>query len=81
MADRGNPQRKPSKPIKPSLAVDLSRNRDETFKAHGKSASVGEVLDTIWHMYRAHGAPLKKFHAKNFVPARCKPCFPRLPAH
>jgi hypothetical protein len=62
-------------------SLELSCNRHEAFKTQGEPVSIGEVLDAIWHMYRAHGAPLAKFHAKHFVPARCKPCFPRLPAH
>jgi hypothetical protein len=67
MADRRNPQKIVKEVIRPSLAVDLSRNRPETLKAQDESVSIGEVLDAIWHMYRAHGAPLAKFHAKNFV--------------
>src|ERR1700722_3115382 len=56
-----------------------SRSRHETFKAHGKSVSVGEVLDAIWYMYRAHRAPLAKFHAKNFVSRALQAKFPAPP--
>jgi hypothetical protein len=47
MADRANPQKKAKEVIKLSLAVDLSRNRPETFKSQGESVSIGEVLDAI----------------------------------
>ena len=67
MADRGNPQKKAKRAIKPSLAVDLSRNRHEAFKAQGQSVSIGEVLGAIWQMYGAAMEPLQGFEHRAIV--------------